>query len=100
MRGDILRTVEELVAHGQLPPGLSLEQYCRRLHIAYGHPDEVAATLLADRVLPHATELIIQFSPAVPPLDVALRMLEQFATQIAPQLGWQPQAVPDGGSHV
>ncbi len=100
LRPHIMRTVEDLVAHGQLSPGLSLEQYCRRLHIACGHPDEVAAALLADRVLPHATDLIIQFSPAVPPLDVALRMLEQFATQIAPQLGWQPQAMPDGDKQV
>ena len=41
-------------------------------------------------VLPYATDLILQFNPAVPPLHQAIRMLEQVATEIAPQLGWQP----------
>ena len=69
MRVEVLRSVESLVAQGQLPAGLSLEEYCTRLNIAYGHPDEVAATLRADRILPYATDLILQFSPAMPTLD-------------------------------
>jgi alkanesulfonate monooxygenase SsuD/methylene tetrahydromethanopterin reductase-like flavin-dependent oxidoreductase (luciferase family) len=89
LRMDVLRTVENLVAQNQLPAGLSLEQYCARLNIAFGHPDEVAATLRADLVLPYATDLIMQFSPAVPPLDKAIHMLEQIATAVAPQLGWK-----------
>jgi alkanesulfonate monooxygenase SsuD/methylene tetrahydromethanopterin reductase-like flavin-dependent oxidoreductase (luciferase family) len=92
LRAGVLRNVENLVAQGQLPAGLSLEQYCRRLNIVYGHPDEVAAALQADRILPHATDLIFQFSPALPTVDTAQRMLEQIATQIAPQLGWRPAA--------
>lgn len=89
LRADVLRSAETLVAQGQLPAGQSLEQYCACMNIAYGHPDEVAAALAADRVLPYATDLIFQFSPALPPLDTALWMLEQIATQIAPQLGWK-----------
>lgn len=92
LRTDILSYVAGLAAQGQLPAGQSLEQYCAWLNIAYGHPDEVAQTLAADRVLPFATDLIFQFSPAVPSLATAMRMLEQIATQIAPQLGWQPAA--------
>ncbi len=97
LRNDVLRNVNNLVAQGQLQPGQSLEAYCEHLNIAYGHPDQVAEFLHTDCVLPHATELILQFNPAVPPLDLALRMLEQVATQIAPQLGWrsiQPHHVP------
>lgn len=93
----VLRNAEHLVAQGQLPPGQTLEQYCQWMNIAYGHPDEVAATLQADRLLPYATDLIFQFSPALPPLDTALRMLEQIATQIAPQLGWRRQNEPAEG---
>ncbi len=92
MRTEVLRNVENLVVQGQLPAGLSLEQYCAGLNIAYGHPDEVAATLRADRVLPYATDLILQFSPAMPPFDEAMRMLEQIATAVAPQLGWKAKA--------
>jgi alkanesulfonate monooxygenase SsuD/methylene tetrahydromethanopterin reductase-like flavin-dependent oxidoreductase (luciferase family) len=86
----VLRSAEAMVRQSQLPAGLSLEQYCERMHIAYGHPDEVAAKLAADRLLPHTTDLILQFNPAFPPLDQAIQMLEQIATHIAPALGWRP----------
>jgi alkanesulfonate monooxygenase SsuD/methylene tetrahydromethanopterin reductase-like flavin-dependent oxidoreductase (luciferase family) len=86
----VLQNAGRLVEQGQLPAEQSLEQYCQWMNIAYGHPDEVAAALQADCLLPYATDLIFQFSPALPPLDKALRMLEQIATQIAPQLGWRP----------
>jgi alkanesulfonate monooxygenase SsuD/methylene tetrahydromethanopterin reductase-like flavin-dependent oxidoreductase (luciferase family) len=91
LRESVLHSAENLIRQGQLPAGLSLETYCERMHIAYGHPEEVAAGLLADRVLPYATDLILQFNPTFPPLDQALDMLEQIATQIAPALGWRPQ---------
>ncbi len=89
LREPVLRTAGNMIKQGHLAAGLPLEQYCERLHIAYGHPDEVAAYLLADQVLPYATDLIFQFNPATPPLDQALAMLEQIATQIAPALGWR-----------
>jgi alkanesulfonate monooxygenase SsuD/methylene tetrahydromethanopterin reductase-like flavin-dependent oxidoreductase (luciferase family) len=90
LRESVLRSAEGMIKQGLFPPGLALERYCKRMHIAYGHPDEVAAGLRADKVLPYATDLILQFNPAFPPLDQALRMLEQVATQIAPALGWRP----------
>lgn len=91
LREGIGRFVEIMVKQGQFPAGLSLEAYCGRMHIAYGHPDEIAEFLLADRILPYATDLILQFNPATPPLDRALRMFEQISTQIAPALGWRSQ---------
>jgi alkanesulfonate monooxygenase SsuD/methylene tetrahydromethanopterin reductase-like flavin-dependent oxidoreductase (luciferase family) len=50
----------------------------------------VAQRLATDRVLPLATDLIVQFSPAAPVLDEAIAALELLATQVAPALGWQP----------
>ena len=47
------------------------------------------ASLQADQVLAHATELILQLDPIFPTLDQTMRMFEQIATQIAPALGWQ-----------
>jgi len=44
-------------------------------------------------VLPLATDLIVQFSPAAPALDEAIAGLELMATQVAPALGWKPEAV-------
>ena len=74
----------------RFPQGESLEDYCRRLHLFYGPPAEIAAGLAQDRVMPFATDLILQFSPVIPTLDEAIHILEQVATQIAPALGWQP----------
>ena len=91
LREGVGRFAELMVQKGQFPAGLSLEAYCARMHIAYGHPDEIAEFLLADRVLPYATDLILQFNPATPPLDRAIQMFEQIAAQIAPALGWQPR---------
>ena len=80
----------EKYAMGGIPSDLSPEGYCQRVHIAYGAPEEVAARLAADRVLPYTTDLILQFDPIHPPLERILEMLEQVATQVAPALGWQP----------
>lgn len=89
LREGVLRAVAPHIQKRTLPAGLSLERYCDYMHVAYGHPEEVAAGLAADRVLPHATDLILQFNPSFPPLKQALRMLEQIVTQIAPALGWR-----------
>ena len=94
LREDVLRATKTMVKQGRIPPGLSLEGYCERMHIAYGHPEEAAASLAADRVLPYTADLILQFDPAFPPLDRAIRMLELIATQVAPALGWRPTAMP------
>jgi alkanesulfonate monooxygenase SsuD/methylene tetrahydromethanopterin reductase-like flavin-dependent oxidoreductase (luciferase family) len=87
----VMQSARKLAAKGQSPAGLSLEEHCHRMHIFYGHPQEIAAGLAADRVLPHTQDLILQFSPIIPPFAEAMRMLEQIATEIAPALGWRPQ---------
>ncbi len=81
--------IEGMVKQGRMAPGLSLETYCERFHTAYGHAEEVAASLQADQVLPYATELILQLDPVFPTLDNTIRMFEQIASQVAPALGWE-----------
>lgn len=93
MQGDMARSIEGMVRQGRMPPGLSFEDYCARFHLAYGHAEEVAASLLADQVFPYATDLILQLDPVFPALDKTTGILEQIATQVAPALGWQPGAV-------
>ncbi|MCY4117614.1 MAG: LLM class flavin-dependent oxidoreductase [Caldilineaceae bacterium] len=85
------REIEEFSMRA-IPADLSTEEFCHRAHIIYGTPDDVAAHLAADRVLPYTTDLILQFDPIHPPLPRILEMLEQVATQVAPALGWQPTA--------
>lgn len=86
LREPVLRTMQK---QRHVPADQPLEYYCHRMHIAYGNSAEVAAYLAADQALPYATDLILQFNPVSPPLDQALRMLEQIATEVAPALGWK-----------
>jgi alkanesulfonate monooxygenase SsuD/methylene tetrahydromethanopterin reductase-like flavin-dependent oxidoreductase (luciferase family) len=83
---------ERMIKAGRFPAGLSSEEYFELMHISYGSPEEVAGRLATDRVLPLATDLIVQFSPAAPALDAAIAGLELLATQVAPALGWKPSA--------
>jgi len=88
LRKDVLRAAA--AQQGRFPPGESLESYCRRLHLFYGTPEEVVDGLRGDKVFPYATDLILQFSPVIPELSEAIRILEVIATEIAPALGWRP----------
>ena len=90
LREGVGRFAAQLIAAGRVPAGQPIERYLQRLHVLYGHPDEIAAQLAADQVLPYTSDLIVQFSPATPTYAQALQMLEQVATQIAPALGWRP----------
>jgi alkanesulfonate monooxygenase SsuD/methylene tetrahydromethanopterin reductase-like flavin-dependent oxidoreductase (luciferase family) len=87
----VLRMAERMIKAGRFPAGLSAEEYFELMHISYGSPDEVTERLATDRVLPLATDLIVQFSPAAPALDEAITALELLATRVAPMLGWKPQ---------
>jgi putative FMN-dependent luciferase-like monooxygenase len=82
--------VDGMVQRGFFAPGLSQEAYFSRSHIHYGHPDEVVASLQADLLLPHTTDLIVQVHPGLPTPDQFLRALERIAREVAPSLGWQP----------
>jgi hypothetical protein len=84
-----------MIRAGRFPAGLSPEEYFELMHISYGSPDEVAERLAGDRVLPLATDLIVQFSPAAPALDPAITALELLATGGA-SLGWKPATIDAG----
>lgn len=91
LRKDLLHAATGMSKQGRLPANLSLEEYCLRFHISYGHPDEVAAHLLADKILPFTSDLILQLDPIFPSLERTLQMFEQIATRVAPILGWRPE---------
>lgn len=91
LREGVMRIAQGMSRRGVLPAGLALEEYCAAINIAYGHPDEVIESLAADKVIPYATDLILQFNPASPPLHETIRICEEIATRIAPSLGWRPQ---------
>jgi hypothetical protein len=92
LESGVAHYVDGMVKRGYFAPGLSQEAYFKRSHIHYGHPEEVAASLQADLVLPHTTDLIVQVHPGLPTADQFLRALERIAREVAPALGWRPAA--------
>ncbi|GGZ48100.1 luciferase [Streptomyces subrutilus] len=89
---DVHRAALRMAESGAFPKGLDTDEALRRFHAFHGHPDEIVEALLREKVLPVATDLITQFNPAVPDHDATLRALELIATQVAPALGWKPEA--------
>jgi alkanesulfonate monooxygenase SsuD/methylene tetrahydromethanopterin reductase-like flavin-dependent oxidoreductase (luciferase family) len=61
-----------------------------RINTKYGTPEQIADELAADQAVQLATDLIIGFTPLVPALDQAFRLLEIVTSQLAPALGWSP----------
>jgi putative FMN-dependent luciferase-like monooxygenase len=61
-----------------------------------GTPEEVIASLRADRTLDQATDLVFQVHSVDPPHALILRSIELIAQQVAPALGWQKPEVPAG----
>ncbi len=83
--------VNNMVERGYFPAGLSQAEYFTRSHIHYGHPEQVIASLRADRILPMTTELICQVQPGHPTPHQITIALERIATEVAPALGWRRQ---------
>ena len=96
----VLRASSGFVQRGQFPAGAPIEEYLRRFHAFYGHPDEIVQALQAEQVLPVATDLIAQFNPGVPDRDAAIRALELIATEVAPALGWRPATTSEAAAPV
>jgi putative FMN-dependent luciferase-like monooxygenase len=90
LEAGVSQYVEEMVARGFFPRGLTQEQYFERTHIHYGPPEEVVESLRADLIMPHATELIVQMHPGLPTPAQVIKGLERIARDVAPALGWHP----------
>jgi putative FMN-dependent luciferase-like monooxygenase len=58
-------------------------------HVHIGSPDDVIASLRADRLLAVATDLILQVHPVDPSHEKTLRSLDLIASEVAPVLGWR-----------
>lgn len=89
-----------LIAQGRLPPGGEppLEALIRAQDVHLGRPEEVIASLRADRVLARATDLAVQVHSVDPPHPFTLRSIELVAREVAPALGWRPGAAAAGAS--
>ncbi|MFN8633824.1 MAG: LLM class flavin-dependent oxidoreductase [Chloroflexota bacterium] len=86
----VMAWVKVLEKRGTFPPGLTRDEAYARIHIHFGHPEEVAESVRADRLFTYATELICQVQPGAPTKAQILKSLELVAREVAPALGWQP----------
>jgi putative FMN-dependent luciferase-like monooxygenase len=68
--------------------GLGLDDLARLTDSHIGTPDEVAASLAADRAIAASTDVSFQIHSVDAPHEMTLRSLELLATEVAPRLGY------------
>jgi alkanesulfonate monooxygenase SsuD/methylene tetrahydromethanopterin reductase-like flavin-dependent oxidoreductase (luciferase family) len=90
MRSGVSHWVKVLTGRGAFPAGLTEEQAFKRIHIHYGHPEDVIASIREDRLFAFSTELICQVQPGDPTQKQILKSMELLAKEVAPALGWKP----------
>jgi alkanesulfonate monooxygenase SsuD/methylene tetrahydromethanopterin reductase-like flavin-dependent oxidoreductase (luciferase family) len=87
--GGIRRYAHVIAQRNGLSGDLTVEELLSSAHVHIGSPEEVIASLRADRLLAVATDLILQVHPVDPSHEKTLRSLRLIATQVAPALGWR-----------
>jgi putative FMN-dependent luciferase-like monooxygenase len=92
----IRRHAQQMSHRTRLSAGLTVEELLTRADVHIGSPEDVIASLRADRLLSVATDLILQVHPVDPPLDKTVRSLRLVAAEVAPALGWR--AARSGGA--
>lgn len=87
----IRRFIKNMRALGNNLPDGTLDELLVRHDAHVGTPDEVIASLKADRTLERATDIVVQVHAMDPPHALILRSIELVAEKVAPAFGWQPQ---------
>jgi putative FMN-dependent luciferase-like monooxygenase len=86
-----LRTeVRRLMARGHRLPGDTLPDLIKAFDVHIGTPDDVIASLQADKTLRRVTDLAVQVHSVDPPHPWILRSIELVAREVAPAFGWRP----------
>lgn len=74
--------------HGVDAERFSIHELARLTDTHIGTPDEVAASLAADRAIAASTDVSFQVHSVDAPHEMTLRSLELLATEVAPRLGY------------
>jgi putative FMN-dependent luciferase-like monooxygenase len=88
----LARMRHRLAATGNLSSGNLVGDLIQAFDVHIGTPDEVIASLQADKTLERSTDLTVQIHSIDPPHPFTLRSIELVAEQVAPALGWVPAA--------
>ncbi|MFC4006211.1 putative FMN-dependent luciferase-like monooxygenase [Nonomuraea purpurea] len=95
-RAEALRCAEQGLGRGRLPfelPDGDLDTRIAAFDVHVGTPQDVIDSLRADPTLERVTDLVFQVHSVDPPHPLVLRSIELLATEVAPALGWAPDAL-------
>ena len=95
----LARLRHRLAATGNFSSGNLVGDLIAALDVHIGTPDEVVASLQAEKTLARATDLTVQVHSIDPPHPYILRSIELVAEKVAPALGWV-KADDDGERRV
>lgn len=87
----LTRVADRFAAAGHRIEGRNLDDLIKALDSHVGTPDDVIASLKADRALARTTDLVFQVHSIDPPHEYILRSIELIAAEVAPALGWSPE---------
>ena len=82
--------VRRFLDRGHRVSGNKLFDLIRAFDVHVGTPQEVIASLRADRTLARVTDLAVQVHSIDPPHPWILRSVELVAQEVAPAFGWRP----------
>jgi len=85
------RNAARLAEPGRPGADATLQELIAGYDVHVGTPDDVIASLRADRTLDRVTDMVFQVHSVDPPHPLILRSIELIATEVAPALGWSRQ---------
>jgi alkanesulfonate monooxygenase SsuD/methylene tetrahydromethanopterin reductase-like flavin-dependent oxidoreductase (luciferase family) len=85
------RAVKRFIDRGHRLPGDTLADLIKAFDVHVGTPEDVIASLQADRTLTRVTDLAVQVHSVDPPHPWTLRSIELVAQEVAPAFGWRPR---------
>jgi putative FMN-dependent luciferase-like monooxygenase len=85
------KAMSRFLERGHRPPGDTLADMIRAFDVHAGTPDDVIASLRADKTLARVTDLAVQVHSIDPPHPWILRSIELVAQEVAPAFGWRPR---------
>jgi putative FMN-dependent luciferase-like monooxygenase len=80
-----------LVERGHRVSGDTVADLIKAFDVHVGTPNDVIASLKADRTLSRVTDLAVQVHAIDPPHPCILRSIELVARDVAPAFGWHPK---------
>jgi alkanesulfonate monooxygenase SsuD/methylene tetrahydromethanopterin reductase-like flavin-dependent oxidoreductase (luciferase family) len=90
--------IEEKYEWGKdfLPSAVTVAEKAASINLHYGTSEQIIESILAQRAFPYATQLLVQTELVYDSYAQRAEALEQFVSEIAPQVGWRSQAVAGG----